>query len=483
MLVDNILVNCSKHPDKVVFHNRENTYTYGEMQQGIEKYDAILKDVKLFENEPIGLVFDNEPEFVYWLLTMFKNQNPAALIPVYFRKSEIDYHVKCLNLRYAIVQNKYVEKFEKMVVVEKYDTFSLLRNDNCEEFKKICSAEDRIIQFTSGSQGESKAVARTENAISNEVKSLETLFQPVTDESVFMPLSPLFHSYGLIGGTLFPLSHGLTIAFADVRYPKKILSSVKDLKVTHMFVTPFIYKMFCEVLTVNNDSFDFSSIKKSFSAGGALELDVAKRYKELSGVDIFQNYGSTEAGTMALGKEPFYIDNSLGVLLSNPSYSILPLDYIDEENCGELLLKNDSIDFHYLYPESLNQDKFIDGMFRTGDIVQSKNGSFYYKGRSDGLINVNGLKVYASEIESIMLRMDEISEVCVISDKDAKDGAMIAYIVLEKNASVTENDIKQFCKKYMADYKIPRTIRFIDEMPKNSSGKRLKKYLNNHNEE
>jgi len=477
MIIDKILLNCDLNSEKTAIYYRKDLIKYGMLRTKINEYSEIIKRLRTELHEPIGIVFDNEPDIIFWILALFKSENPVALLPVYFRKSEIEYHISCLNLRYFVVQNKYREKYANISVEMEFPGFVLLRKDGCLQYRNRSNSEDRIIQFTSGSQGESKAVARTEKALFNEIISLENSFAPVEADAVFLPLSPLFHSYGLVGGTLFPLYYGASVALADIRYPKYILLQIGKLKVSHMFITPFIYKMFCEVLKKNKNIFDLSSVKKSFSAGGAIELETVSQFKELSGIDIFQNYGSTEAGTMAIGKQPLTLDYSIGCLLSDAIFVIMPLEFIEQENCGELLIKSDIIDFCYLYPEKLNIERFHNGLFRTGDIVKKENDVLYYMGRSDGMININGLKVYANEIENVIKGIRGVSEVSIISIPDGRDEAMKAYIVLENNAGLTENSIKQCCKKFVADYKIPRKIEFIDCLPKNSCGKVLKKYL------
>jgi long-chain acyl-CoA synthetase len=477
MIIDKILLNCDLNPEKTAIYYGKDLIKYDMLRSKINEYSEIIKGLGTEQNEPIGIVFDNEPEIIFWTLALFKSGNPAALLPVYFKKNEIKYHINCLNLRYFVVQSKYMENYANMSVETEFNGCALLIRDSSLQHCISCNSEDRIIQFTSGSQGESKAVARTESALLNEIISLENPFAPVETDAVFLPLSPLFHSYGLVGGTLFPLYYGLSVALADIKYPKYILSQIGKLKVSHMFVTPFIYKMFCEILKTNKNIFDLSSVKKSFSAGGAIELETASQFKELSGIDIFQNYGSTEAGTMAIGKQPLTLDYSIGCMISDAVISIMPLEFIEQENYGELLIKSDIIDFHYLYPEKLNVEKFYNGLFRTGDIVKKENNVLYYMGRSDSMININGLKVYANEIENIIKEIEGVSEVSIISISEGKDDEMKAYVVLNNNADLTENSIKQYCKKFVADYKIPRKIEFIDSLPKNSSGKILKKYL------
>ncbi|MFA9466410.1 MAG: class I adenylate-forming enzyme family protein [Velocimicrobium sp.] len=477
MIIDTILKNCGRDTNKAAIFYKDTVVSYGSLRAKIEEYIKIVGSLQVNEYEAVGLVYDNEPEFIFWILALFKSENPAALIPVYFRQSEIEYHVKNLNLRYIVVQKKYKERYENMSVEKEGTDFVILRNKVSSEYRQMCNCNDRIIQFTSGSQGESKSVARTEKACYSEIIALEKPFTALDGTEVFMPLSPLFHSYGLLGGTLFPLYHGLSVVLEDIRFPKYILSEIARRNVTHMFVTPFIYKMFCDVLQLNNETFDFSSVRRSFSAGGAIEMETVLRMKELSGVDIYQNYGSTEAGTMAVGVNPLSEDNSMGEFLADAQKVLRPLEFIPEENCGELLLKSDIIDFHYLYPEKLNQDKFYNELFITGDVMKKVDGKMYYNGRSDGLININGLKVYANEVEDIIKQMDEVEGISAVGIQAGNDDILVAYVVVRKGAVLSENIIKQYCKNYMADYKIPNKIIFLDELPKNSSGKILKKYL------
>ena len=182
---------------------------------------------------------------------------------------------------------------------------------------------------------------------------------------------------------------------------------------------------------------------------------------------------------MALGTEPLRMTLELGHFIGNAKLKVCPLSNLYTGNClGELAVQNDIMDFQYLYPPEFNLRKFKDGYYLTGDIVEKNaNMQLFYKYRNDGCINIAGLKVYPSEIEQLIIDIKGVEDVAVKSVKVDTEEFLIAYVVLKEGQHLTEQEIRAYCKRHIADYKIPKKVIIVDRLEKNSSGKILKKYL------
>jgi long-chain acyl-CoA synthetase len=145
-------------------------------------------------------------------------------------------------------------------------------------------------------------------------------------------------------------------------------------------------------------------------------------------------------------------------------------------NCnGCLLVKSNLIFKEYLNKEEKTEQSFKDGWFLTKDIGRmDERGVFYLEGRLDDMINVRGEKVWPREVEKVLEEHPRVKEVAVVGVKDDYYGERVkAWIVLEVGSSITENELIDFCKEKLTNYKVPREIEFLGELPKSNLGKTL----------
>lgn len=476
MLLDAIKEIALKNAENIALIHDGERVSYKSMFRAIEEKVQIISNLNLSKSEPFGIVLENSFEFIYWLLACFETDHPAILLPTYFRNSEYMYHLNKIGLRYLVAQKQYDKYFEEFNKIRMVGSNGLFFKENITYSSKELFSGDRIIQFTSGSEGQSKAVVRTDKSLENEIISLYKAFE-VREEEVFAPIAPMCHSFGLVGGTLFPLYYGYTVLITDTKYPTYTFTNIAKYHATYVFAVPYIYHLWCDI--AKKEHLDLTDIQRCYTAGVAMEAEVYVNFKNVTGLDIYQDYGSTEAGTIAIGKVPLLESNSIGEVIGNAELRIDKVkDASTDEHIGELIIKNNILDFRYLYPAELNNLKVIDGFYYTGDMVMSNNNGIFYKFRKDQCINVAGLKVYAYEIEQVLLKLQHINEVAVVPFKDnIKGEGLYAYIVVEHGWSYSENDIRMYCKKNLADYKIPSKVCFVKKLEKNAAGKILKKYM------
>jgi long-chain acyl-CoA synthetase len=236
--------------------------------------------------------------------------------------------------------------------------------------------------------------------------------------------------------------------------------------------------------TYLEEKVDFSSLRICFSAGAKLSAKVAEDFTGRFGVRINQQYGSTETGTMAVNLYPDGFDdvNSVGLPLPGREMKVVDENHHElpggEE--GEIKILSPGNTKGYLHLEELNNEKFRDGWYFTGDIGRmDSNGNIYITGRKIAFINVAGLKVDPFEVEGALLSIDAIKECAVVGKQDETKHREIvkAFVVIDKEKEITVKNVKKACKERLADYKVPQEIEFVNELPKSPTGKILMKYL------
>lgn len=476
MIIEKFLKCAASNPNAIALIHNKNSVDFRTLVYRVKKNASQLKKIGLNEHEPLGIVAHNSIDFVEWLFASFMTKNPAVLLPPYFRSEEFDYHISKIGLRFAILQKDYINNFnpdDLELIKENCFLWENMRGKPCLE--KFCK-EDFIVQFTSGSEGQSKAVVRTEKSLLSELKFLQESF-PTSKFEVFAPISPMCHSFGLMGGTLFPLLNGYTVLIIDSLYIRDALYQMSSGKASCIFAAPYFYGQWAQIL--QKEMLDLSSLKRCYTAGTTTTQDIVENFYSFSKIEVYQDYGSTEMGTMALGIEPLRKTLELGRFIGNAKLRILPITELDsEDRLGELAIQNDIMDFRYLYPFECNLEKFRDGYYLTGDIVEKNNMQIFYKYRNDGCINIAGLKVYPSEVEQCIGKLSGVKDVAVTTCKNDKlEEYIVAYVVQQENERLTEQQIRTYCKKHLADYKMPKKVAIVEKLEKTTSGKLLKKYL------
>jgi long-chain acyl-CoA synthetase len=228
--------------------------------------------------------------------------------------------------------------------------------------------------------------------------------------------------------------------------------------------------------------FDLSSIRYEFSAAATIPREISSRWTERFGRPVYEGYGLTECSPFACYNHDFiHKFGSVGTPVEN--YEIKILDEMDNEvalgTWGEICIKGPGVMQGYWKRPEETAAALRNGWLHSGDTgTMDDEGYVFIVDRVKDMVNVAGFKVYPAEIEQILYRHPAVKELAIYGIPHAQKGeAVKAAIVLKKGANATREDIIEFCRENMAAYKVPAEISFIDELPKSSTGKILKRVL------
>jgi long-chain acyl-CoA synthetase len=228
---------------------------------------------------------------------------------------------------------------------------------------------------------------------------------------------------------------------------------------------------------------DFSDLKISFAGGMAVTLDVAKDWKRVTGCTVIEAYGLTETSPAAC-INPLILEEyngMIGLPISSTYIKIIDPEGNDLgiDEAGELCIKGPQVTQGYWNLPELNDSTFTsDGYFRTGDVA-TINAEGYLKimDRMKDMILVSGFNVYPNEIDDVLSNHPKIVEAAAIGIDDAVQGQVVKVFIVKSDLSLTEDEVKAYCKENFTGYKRPKEIVFIDELPKSNVGKILRKNL------
>lgn len=333
----------------------------------------------------------------------------------------------------------------------------------------------KIIIQTSGTTGTPKGAARDSSAAG--MGALANLLGTVPyrrDDRVYIP-APLFHSFGLATFT-FATALGATMVLPPKFDPEQSLRDIEEHRCTAASFVPVMIRRIVSLDDDVKDAFDLSSLRIVMASGSVLSLDLKKAATELFGDVLYDLYGSTEAGWVAIAT-PDDIKNkpkSLGRPVEGIEIAIFDNDgnRCEAGQTGEIFVRSNVLFEGYTSGD--NKDE-RDGFMSIGDLGHlDDDGHLYVESRSDDMVIVGGENVYPIEIEEVIEAVDGVSEVTVLGIEDDEYGHVLAAFVV---GSASEETIRSACKDELASYKVPRRIEILDELPRTSTGKVIKREL------
>ncbi|MFF2480919.1 AMP-binding protein [Paenibacillus sp. NPDC058071] len=311
--------------------------------------------------------------------------------------------------------------------------------------------EPGLYQYSSGTTGEPKRIRRPWEAIDREIAAYNDRIGGLgTGQPII--LVPVSHSFGLIAGTLSAIARGTEPRIVQEQNPKYALRLLRENPSHLLYAVPF------QLHLLHSLAKDELRLDQFISSGAPMTELLLSRLRPQSS-RIWQQYGCSELGCIALGADPA-VPSEVGRPLGHLSVACLPLE---DESGGEPLQEIVAV-----------QDG---NTVRTRDVgFFDSKGSLHVKGRADDLINVSGFKVLPSEVEAVIGRMNGISEVVVHRARHVLWGEAVQALVVA-SGEVHEKEIKSHCLRELPKYKVPSVIRLVDEIPKLPSGKISRKQL------
>ena len=336
------------------------------------------------------------------------------------------------------------------------------------------------ILFTSGTTGVPKGAVHTHSR-TLVVATDWPVMTGLTAGDKYLMVNPYSHTFGLKAGILACVSVGATMLPEPVFDVDRTLQRVADEKVTCFPGTPTLFQAILD--HPERDRYDLSSLRIATIGGADIPVELVRRMlDELPFSVLISGYGLTEGGTAAStapDDDPKTIATTVGRL--RPTFELRLVDKdgndVPHGEAGEILLRSGSVMLEYLDdPEATAQALSPDGWLRTGDIGQlTEAGLLKIVGRVKDMFIVGGFNAYPAEIENALLRHPDVQHVAVIGIPDERMGEVgMAFIVRRPGSTVTGDDIIQWSREQMANYKVPRVVEFLDELPLNATGKVVK---------
>ncbi|KGC06327.1 AMP-binding protein [Burkholderia multivorans] len=504
----------------VVFREQQVRWTWREFAAEIDVLAAGLAALGIGKGDRVGIWSPNRSE---WLLTQFATARIGAILvninPAY-RLAELEYALNKVGCTAVIA----AERFKSSAYVEMLQTIAPelanvapgeLRAARVPSLRTVVSmgdvappgmfrfadviargratvdsaaldalgatlaATDPInIQFTSGTTGSPKGATLTHRNVVNNARFIARAMRFSEQDALCIPV-PLYHCFGMVLAVLACVSTGAAMVFPGEAFdPVATLAAVAEERCTALHGVPTMF--IAELDHPEFAKFDLSTLRTGIMAGSPCPIETMKRVvSQMHLSEITIAYGMTETSPVSFQSstdDPLEkrtttvgrVQPHLEVKIVDPSGEIVPVGVT-----GELCTKGYSVMLGYWDDDAKTREVLIDGWMHTGDLATlDAEGYCNIVGRLKDMVIRGGENVYPREIEEFLFRHPKIQSAQVFGVPDPKYGEeLCAWIVLRADEQMTEDDVRAFCQGQIAHYKIPRYIRFVDELPMTVTGK------------
>ena len=335
----------------------------------------------------------------------------------------------------------------------------------------------RIIILTSGTTGTPKGAPRSEAGIDAAVSLLSGM--PLRHGWRTHVAAPLFHTWGF-GHMALGMLLGSTLVLRRKFDPEGCLQAVVDEKCESIVVIPVMLQRILALPAETLDRYDLSRVEVVASSGSALPGELALHWMDRFGDNLYSTYGSTEVAYAAIAG-PRDLRESPSTA-GHPPYATV-VKILDEQGkevprgeSGRIFVGNGLLFEGYTGGGS---KEVVDGLMSTGDVGRFKDdGRLYVEGRDDEMIVSGGENVFPKEVEDCIATHEEVAEVAAVGVEDEEFGKRLrAFVVRTSGSGLDEAAVKAWVKDNLARYKVPRDVVFLDELPRNATGKVLKREL------
>jgi fatty-acyl-CoA synthase len=508
----------------IVYPDRNLRFTYSQFNERVDRLAKGLISIGVKPGDKIGIWATNVPDWSTFMFAAAKTGAILVTVNTSYKLSELEYiisnadiHTLCIidgyrdsdyvNMVFELVpelktcqrgelsSNRFPELKNVVFIGPQkhkgmYSTHELMLvgsyQDDSELNRRMASitCHDVVnMQYTSGTTGFPKGVMLTHHNIVNCGQSTGDCMNFSKDDKVLVCV-PMFHCFGCVLALCAVITHGAAMVFTEEFDPLLVLASIQKERCTALYGVPTMF--IAELNHPMFNMFDLSSLRTGIMAGSLCPIETMNQVMEkMNCRDLIIVYGLTESSpgmtATRITDSPEIRATTVGT--GYPGVEVKILDPVTGEECqpevqGEICCRGYNVmKGYYRNSEATAQAIDKDGWLHSGDLaVKTNEGFFRITGRIKDMIIRGGENIYPREIENFLYQMPQIEMVEVAGIADSKYGEIVgAFIKLKNGASLTQEDVQEFCRGKIARMKIPKHVIFVDDFPKTASGK-IQKY-------
>jgi long-chain acyl-CoA synthetase len=500
-LVHSLLETARKKGEKTAYIFEDKAVSYAEFNGAVTKFASGLSKLGVKQGDHVALLVGNSPYFVIGMYGAMRVG--ATVIPVnpIYTPDELHYILQngavktiiTLDLLLPVMNHlapnlpsvehiiicptsskeiAYTEKMKSFTNILEIGDFSLQMPD-------IKGDDNAVILYTSGTTGKPKGAMLTHSNLYSNASDVASYLQYTENDKIVATL-PMFHVFCLTVSLNASIVNGATVLILPKFSPKEVFRVVSAYGATVFVGVPTMYNFLYQYPEGKTE--DLQTLRLCISGGASLPVALLENFEKKFNVMISEGYGLSEASPVtcfnpldrprkpgSIGTSIWHVENKV---VNEMGEEVAPGEV------GELIVRGPNVmKGYYRMPED-TAATIRDGWLYTGDLARmDEDGYFYIVDRKKDLIIVGGYNVYPREVEEVLYKHQAVAEAIVLGIPDDNLGeAVKAYVVLN-DASVSEQELIEYCTLHLAKYKVPTSVEFLEELPKNTTGKILRRAL------
>jgi long-chain acyl-CoA synthetase len=509
MLLNEMLdrnVRCYPEAEAIVYRKQRSTYR--DFGSRVDRLANALLALKVEKGDRVALLAKNSSDYLvsYFGIT----RTGAVAVPLNFRlhAEELAYIIRHSDARCLIVEQEFLEPVQSMgsaalqglehlIVMGSGDVpEGMLRYDELidEVSDEPCAVEvhdgDVAIQmYTSGTTGQPKGAMLTHRNLAT-VSFMGFAALRLTSEGRTLSVAPLFHAGALVIAFSTILAGGANIVLEQFQ-PAEILGAFAEERITHSFFVPAMLGILLD--EPGAEQHDYSSLQTLGFGGAPISQDLLVECRRVFQCELVQGFGQTEAATFVttmsqeeyrrIADDPGLENRLRSVGKDFPGLHVRIVDDNDQDvphgDVGEIIAKGDNVmSGYYKMPEE-TEKTLKGGWLHTGDMGKfDEEGYLYIVDRKKDMIISGGENIYSREVENVISGHQGVAEVAIVGVPDEKWGEVPrAFVVCVPGADLTEEGVIEYSGQHLAGFKCPKKVVFLDALPRNVTGKVLKRKL------
>lgn len=475
--------------------------TYGQLEQSVDTFALGLLKIGVKKGDHIALIVGNSPQFIIGLYGAWKVG--ATVIPInpIYSPDEMAYILQNGDVTYIIALDvlrpvmetvlHFIPAIQCVILCETRQEKLAQETERMKSLSNVMALgngvplpisvakEDiAVILYTSGTTGKPKGAMLTHHNLYSNAHDIGEYLDFSEHDRIIVTL-PMFHVFCLTVALNAAFVRGATLIILAKFSPEKIFQVTKQYKTTVFPGVPTMYNFLYQYSEGKAE--DVSSWRLCVSGGASMPVALLNRFEEKFQVIISEGYGLSEAAPVTTfnpvdrPRKP----GSIGTNIMNVENKVVDHNGIEVAvgEVGELIVKGPNVMKGYYKMVEATKEALKDGWLYTGDLATvDEEGYFTIVDRKKEVILVGGYNVYPREVEEVLHAHESVVEAAVIGIEDNNQGEVVKAYVVVKDATLPE-ELLHYCELHLAKYKVPKVIQFIDELPKNSTGKIVRRML------
>ena len=502
--IHDLLTNASvKYGDKVAIIDGDRTYSFSELEKFSSQFSGALKNLGISKGERVGILAPNCAEFVIAFHGITKTGGVVTTINSGYREREIAHQVQDSGCKILVVHESLIQIFEEATKLIDNDVKAVVitdENGSEESFWKLVNSgkphtvsgldtmnDLAALPYSSGTTGLTKGVMLSHFNLVSNVEQLMGLSggASMNEADLILVHLPLFHIYGMNVLMNPCIAAGATQVMMGRFDMEEFLSLIETHRVTKLFTVPPVGLGLSQYPGVA--ARDLTCLEFAMFGAAPLSAELQLKISEVLNCAVIQGYGMTESSpvTNIDFTEPGLMKaGSIGPAVANTEEKIVdtedPGKQLGPGEIGELMVRGPQVMLGYFNnPEATEETLTEDGWLHTGDIGQmDEDGYVWVLDRKKELIKYNGFQVPPAELEGLLIEHPEIADAAVIGKPDEASGEIPkAFVVKTTGSNISEDAVMSFIASKVSTFKHVKEVEFIEAIPKNPSGKILRRLL------